>query len=467
MMYIDFVFQYPPCFRCRKIECACPNNILIKHQIGNWCSFIHLFKEVVKHRYKLCLICEDDLKFTDDYKEILMPLLNEDNFKKHNFDYTKPLLIRLSCRYGPLHDDKGAPRFTQDITWSNSCFAINFQMAQSILDNLKKIEHTSDVYFHRDVLKLDNTIQHFTVVPPPAFDISSGRYPESYQEKFYSEIHPKRIDDFDIKRDDEHIKRIEYKKLLCLSHPGSGAKYAIDFFNKLGLNIGLENMEKDGLANWMLAVNAKRYPWGNVTNRSRYYFANTIHVIKNPFAAIPGIILDNHRTMNKRSYQFKREHIQKELNIALPETEKDQVSPLVTAVQSFIYWNKIIENKKPDFVFRVDHDQENMANFLRDKKLIPEAGMSRNAYHETLEKHPKQTISENEYKALPPNLIEELILFCEKYNYYHFFKEDYIRSVKVNKYNFSMNVNSKQYKCIIRCLIVKRNMNNTQKVNPV
>ena len=66
MMKTEFVKKFPSCFRCNKNKCNCSNNVLIKHQIGNWCSFINVMNDIIKNDYKgLIMICEDDIKFTD------------------------------------------------------------------------------------------------------------------------------------------------------------------------------------------------------------------------------------------------------------------------------------------------------------------------------------------------------------------------------------------------------------------
>ena len=65
MMDTNYVKKFPPCFKCNKNRCKCTNNILIKHQIGNWCSFINIMKDIIKNDYNnLIMICEDDIKFT-------------------------------------------------------------------------------------------------------------------------------------------------------------------------------------------------------------------------------------------------------------------------------------------------------------------------------------------------------------------------------------------------------------------
>ena len=197
-----FVMKYPPCFRCYKIQCNCDNNILIKNQIGNWCSFINIMKKIVDNNYKkLVMICEDDLKIKDNGIFILNKMINNQNFKKYNINLNKPLLIRCEQRSKilPLNQLK----FTKKIVMSNACFLINIHYAKSFLKNLKFIDRTSDMYIQRNILKMDNSIQHFTIEPAPTHQLSDNKHAI-----FTSEIHPKGINKLDRIKKRNHFQKV-------------------------------------------------------------------------------------------------------------------------------------------------------------------------------------------------------------------------------------------------------------------
>jgi hypothetical protein len=61
----------------------------------------------------------------------------------------------------------------------------------------------------------------------------------------------------------------------------------------MGYNVGHENINEEGVSSWMLCVDDEKYPWGDIKDKFRYYFENIIHVVRNPFDAIPSIILEN------------------------------------------------------------------------------------------------------------------------------------------------------------------------------
>ncbi len=208
VMRSDFVKKYPPCFRCHKIFCKCFNNVLIKPQIGNWLSFINVFKDIIKNDYEFVLITEDDVKFRDDAAAILNKLINKASMVENNIDLSKPILIRLERRSFVPRPAK-IPGFSKTVIMSNACFVVNKLYAESFLKNLTQIDQTSDVYIHFKILEADPTIQHFTAYPQPAYQLSDHAKP-----KFYSEIHPKGIDAIDLARKKRHKMRMSYFEYL-------------------------------------------------------------------------------------------------------------------------------------------------------------------------------------------------------------------------------------------------------------
>ena len=206
MMKTNFVKKFPSCFRCNKNKCGCSNNVLIKHQIGNWCSFINVMKDIIKNNYEnLIMICEDDIKFTDDGMDILNKMIKMENLEQYNVNFEKPILIRAEQRgsFPPLNNIK----LTKKITMSNACFIINKFYAESFINNLKIIDRTSDMYLQRKILQYDKNIQHFTIEPSPAYQLSDNN-----NAIFKSEIHPKGINKEDRIKAQNHFKRVDISK---------------------------------------------------------------------------------------------------------------------------------------------------------------------------------------------------------------------------------------------------------------
>ena len=139
---------------------------------------------------------------------------------------------------------------------------------------------------------------------------------------------------------------MEDKKILCIGHPRCGTTSLSYYLNQMGYKIGHENMGRDGTSSWLLAVKDNKYPYGNVINIESYKFEKIIHVVRNPFDAIPSIILENKYSPSNKSYNFRRKHINNVFNINLPEIDINKITLLEDieiAIKTYIYWNKLCE----------------------------------------------------------------------------------------------------------------------------
>lgn len=414
MMKTDFVKKFPPCFRCNKNKCECSNNILIKHQIGNWCSFINVMNDIIKNDYNdLIMICEDDVKFTNNGMDILNKMITKDNLEKYNISIEKPILIRVGSGFNKNHSLKHSPKLIKQVTMSNPCFICNKYYAKSFIKNLKIIKTTSDIFIHKNILSLDKSIQSFTILPQPIYELSCSKF-----KKFKSEIHPKNLDKEDQIRAQNHFKRVEYKDFLCIGHPRCGISSISYYLTQMGYNVGHENMGENGVSSWILAVEDENYPWGNIKEKFRYYFKNVIHVVRNPYDAIPSIILENKYSPGNKSYKFIKKHIKKILNINLPDVDFNNLSLLdetELALKTIIYWNKICELCKPETICKVE-DISSLQKFNTKNISIDTTKKNSNKKYDG-KVYEKPTITNDIYEKLDANLKQELQNFCKKYDY--------------------------------------------------
>lgn len=163
-----FVKKYPPCFRCGQETCDCPNKSLFRPQIGNWLSHINAWQKISRLGHGLSLVCEDDVKFLDNIHQSLIMLTRSEKLIQ-KLKTSEPVLVRLGWALCDEHAISSAPRLTQDIKMANPCYAINSTMAKLVLDSLNEISTTSDVFLHQ---LIGSTVNHFTVMPPPAYELS-------------------------------------------------------------------------------------------------------------------------------------------------------------------------------------------------------------------------------------------------------------------------------------------------------
>ena len=417
LMKGDLVSKFPPCFRCGKKRCGCKNNSLVPPQIGNWCSFIGVMKDIVAENYeRLVMICEDDVKFMPNGIANMRKMINLQTFRRLGINLSKPLLIRLGASFANhLHKYPNRLTFTKQKVPSNPCFIINRPFAIIFLKNLKKINTTSDVYIHKQLVNRDRSIQHFTLLPLPVFDLSTGRY-----KKFFSEIHPKNINKQDRKRNKDHHKKVEYKEFLCIGHPRCGTGSISHYLNKMGYNIGHEKMMRNGTSSWLLSVNDIDNPWCKII-RDKFYFEVVIHIVRNPYTAIPSIMLENKYSPNNASYKFRRKHIKEQLEIDLPKDVTDNTpfeEQVDIAIKTLVYWSKLCGLLFPNVICQIENVSPlnkfnrtgiNLNNLSKQKK---NSGKLYNG-----KKYPKPVIDQSVYDRLPEETKKLLKWYCTTYGY--------------------------------------------------
>ena len=143
-------------------------------QIGNWCSQMNVWKDIVANNRGFCLICEDDIKFTAEGISIISKLLSPPVMKHNKMNMSKPVIIRMGRVLSKKTHNLGiAPRYTKEKYMSNPCYAINKSMAQFLLSHLRQIQCTSDKYTHERIPnRFPRHVQHFSMHPTPVHDLS-------------------------------------------------------------------------------------------------------------------------------------------------------------------------------------------------------------------------------------------------------------------------------------------------------
>ena len=253
-----FVKEFPSCFRCLKDRCNCENNFLTPYQLGNWCSFIKLFHDILNNKYNFVLICEDDIIFSHQHKRIIDKLLSKQTFNSYRIDMKKPLLIRMGTAFNPdNHNSNANPMFLRNYSLCNPCFAINKEMAFVYLKYLK-INYHSDVYFHQQIPKGIKGIQFFTMYPYPVYELSFVKS----KQKFESQVRPKNA-----------FRRMEYKEFLLLSSNFMLHLYLLKLIKKYNLDIKVGTIGYNG--------NIDNYLLMDENEKNRYHFKYKILLYDN------------------------------------------------------------------------------------------------------------------------------------------------------------------------------------------
>jgi GR25 family glycosyltransferase involved in LPS biosynthesis len=293
----NLVKKFPNCFRCDKKRCDCENNFLTSFQLGNWCSFLNIFKDIIEKEYNFVLICEDDIVFSFQHKRIINALLSKYSFEIYNINMQMPLLIRFGTAFNPdNHNSSAEPRFLRNYSLCNPCFAINRSMAMIYLKFLKIIDYHSDVYFHQKIPKAIKGIQFFTMYPYPVYELSFVKE----KQKFDSLVRPVNA-----------IRRLEYKDFLFITGNSLLNIFANNIIKLLNLDILSKNMGYHGNLNYFILANEK--------DKQKYYFQNKFLIYDNYYDDIKIIyqnIITNNVSMIK-IYNLYLANINKKNNLIL------------------------------------------------------------------------------------------------------------------------------------------------------
>jgi len=220
---------------------------------------------------------------------------------------------------------------------------------------------------------------------------------------------------------------IVQREFLCIGHPRCGTGYISHLLTAFGWQVGHEDMKQDGISSWMLTVNSDNYPWGNIGNKfnrpiRQFEFNTIIHIIRNPFDAIPSIILEN--KYSPTSYIFMRNQILQELHIELPEHSNSRTlqEDIIIATQTFLYWNILCSMKSPSIVIQLEDSFEllqkyNKTQLTKDKTETLFRNSTKTKCFGDKKRYTKININLEEYKSIPLSLQIQLCKFCETYGY--------------------------------------------------
>jgi hypothetical protein len=204
------------------------------------------------------------------------------------------------------------------------------------------------------------------------------------------------------------------RKILVVGHPRTGTGYMSALLTSAGLDVGHERIGKDGISCWLFATENDNYASGisgDIKGKTRkdFQFDYIIHSVKNPYTCMSSIV--NVENEAKASLAYRKKHVY--IN--------DNGTRLEKAVQSFLGWHKLIEDKiKADCIIQVENAPEQLKQFLISKNILAAVEyktMPSNKYNTRRNKKQYKEITQHEWDSLPIDLKNRLDAFCEKYKY--------------------------------------------------
>jgi hypothetical protein len=219
----------------------------------------------------------------------------------------------------------------------------------------------------------------------------------------------------------KHFIRPTERLLLILGHPRCGSSYAARAASSFGLEIGHEMMGKHGMASWMFAVDDLVAPFGRGYGLApmNCSFKMVIQHLRDPFDAAPSIMIEN---KVDPSLVYRRQHILDAFGFDITRYE----NPLDRAVASYLFWNKIVELRKPKFVFRIEKDLDRLVLFLRKEfsNTVPlQQNRRKIEKSNTFQEHfsrtgmSKPVVADADWSKLDETLAASLRQFCKIYGY--------------------------------------------------
>ena len=197
-------------------------------------------------------------------------------------------------------------------------------------------------------------------------------------------------------------------KFLVLGHPRTGTGYMSALFRYLGYDVNHEEFGKDGISNWMYAVNNDEClpTWGTTIKRDENEFEHIFLVVRNPYTAIKSII--NIENVVEQSLNYRLNYLNLDIS-GLNEVE--------IAIYVYHEWLKNIQNQYPMIkIIRLETAKEDLIKYLEENHLdikFEKEEPSKN--HNTRSQN--FDYKEADFSSLSKKFQEVLREFCESYGY--------------------------------------------------
>lgn len=420
------VVTFPPCFRCGDNDCGrndC-NNFLLPAQVANFLTHAALWKKIAESP-QCALVVEDDVFFHDYAGSVLKQLKKTIDSGAVRLNPTNPCLLRLGWALSEDHNAEKLFAVSDETRLSNPCYGMTSAFASKALSMFKQVNTTSDIFLHKFV---PANGEAKTVFPPIASELSwstgevaSLIHPKDIHGEFLdaSGHHAGAAEARDQVR--AHIRHLYYRRFLITGHPRTGTGYAASLFNQLGFDVGHETAGADGLSSWMFAADSDQYPYAQddvAKSRRRLRWEFLFHIVRDPSSAVPSIMRDD--KWAPISYQFRREHLLKEVGIDLDKCESD----VERAVMSLVGWSKMILALVPDLWFRIEDAHEALPIFLATRGLTAGVSVSElstspinaDKLYQGVQRS-KPAIRSADWLALSEEAKSGLIWYCERFGY--------------------------------------------------
>lgn len=147
----------------------------------------------------------------------------------------------------------------------------------------------------------------------------------------------------------------KHSKIAIIGCGRSGTKYVSKLFNSIGIKIGHERLEKNGIASWTLVPYTNVEVWGPSFYKIRAMGFPIVHQVRNPLKVISSVTTV---FSDKKTWDFISEHI--------PIDNSETI--IHKAMKYWYYWNLMAE-KKAKYTYKVEDIEAHFNDLLRIGKF--------------------------------------------------------------------------------------------------
>lgn len=206
----------------------------------------------------------------------------------------------------------------------------------------------------------------------------------------------------------------EKKLILGLGHARTGTGHTSRILKSWGARVGHEYMDIHGIVAFqfvteapppMIAIN--KYP---TIHREIWEFETIIYNLRNPFHSLPSIVFSENYSLEWRS---KWGNFQIQENI------------LTTGIESLLAWDKMIMNKKPNIIYRVEDQEKYLFDKIREiyPELVRWSENEIGVIHNSRKHHGWDELQKY-IPTVPKTLLEELNDYSQRNGYQKIFNTE-------------------------------------------
>ena len=189
----------------------------------------------------------------------------------------------------------------------------------------------------------------------------------------------------------------EKKLILGLGHPRTGTGYTSKIMKSWGLRAGHEYMDKHGIVAWQFATEApppmiaiNKFP---TLCKDDWEFETIVYNVRNPYNSLLSIVAETY-TLKWRS-QWGGFEITENV--------------LLNAINSLLSWDKMIMNKNPQIIYRIEDEGRLLYDKLHERypEILRWNDIEVGVIHNS-RKHPSWEEMKKYIPTVPEVILEEL-----------------------------------------------------------